>query len=351
MRITLNKMPRNNQGLQQVQTNAERLIANAQDREKANKQEVEINLKNYINYNYIGDLFVGNKPQRIRAIFDTGSTNIWILSKDCKSSRNIIKENLPFDSTQSSTLEVSDLACAVEFGSGKLSGIFVKDDIRIGGTGLEQEQLDGTSKHDVVLIKNQAFGLAKDEVVFDETFEAIVGLAFPQMSNSLEVGQPFFDSLIDQKLLHMNVFAFYMSVSKKDQSELIFGWIDESKYTGNIVWHPVINQFFWQLQLDDVLYNNKSIGYCKKRKCSITPDSGTSTITFPKRAFEKIKQLIPDQKNCRDINDFGQLTKDMFIVGDTFMSYYYSIFNRENNTVGLAKALHQYPIDESGLFD
>ena len=30
----------------------------------------------------------------------------------------------------------------------------------------------------------------------------------------------------------------------------------------------------------------------------------------------------------------------MFIVGDTFMSYYYTIFNRDNNTVGLAKAHH-----------
>ena len=32
------------------------------------------------------------------------------------------------------------------------------------------------------------------------------------------------------------------------------------------------------------------------------------------------------------------LSKDMFLVGDIFMRKYYSIFDRENNRVGLATA-------------
>lgn len=30
---------------------------------------------------YISEMYVGNPPQKIRALFDTGSTNTWILNK------------------------------------------------------------------------------------------------------------------------------------------------------------------------------------------------------------------------------------------------------------------------------
>jgi len=38
----------------------------------------------------------------------------------------------------------------------------------------------------------------------------------------------------------------------------------------------------------------------------------------------------------------------MFIVGDTFMSLYYTVFSRDDNTVGLAKAVHIGNEDNSG---
>ena len=34
------------------------------------------------------------------------------------------------------------------------------------------------------------------------------------------------------------------------------------------------------------------------------------------------------------------LEKDMFLVGDLFMRKYYSVFDRQNDRVGLAKAVH-----------
>ena len=30
---------------------------------------------------YISEIFVGNPPQKLRALFDTGSTNTWVLNK------------------------------------------------------------------------------------------------------------------------------------------------------------------------------------------------------------------------------------------------------------------------------
>lgn len=45
-----------------------------------------LHLNNHIDYSYTADIYVGNKPpQKIRALFDTGSSNTWILNKNVQS--------------------------------------------------------------------------------------------------------------------------------------------------------------------------------------------------------------------------------------------------------------------------
>ena len=63
------------------------------------------------------------------------------------------------------------------------------------------------------------------------------------------------DSMMAQGLLDKNLFAFFMAVNEHEQSELLFGTYDTTKFTGDIVWHPVINKLFFSLKLDDVKLN------------------------------------------------------------------------------------------------
>lgn len=107
--------------------------------------------------------------------------------------------------------------------------------------------------HNKLTVKNQAFGLITSESVLDDTFDCICGLAYPTMANTGSInGTPLFDTMMQQKILHNNVFAFYMSLCKEEKSELVFGWYDETKFTGTMTWHPVVFKFFWSLQLDDI---------------------------------------------------------------------------------------------------
>jgi len=51
---------------------------------------------------YVSDMYVGNPPQKVRGLFDTGSTNTWVLNKKVKLPHNIEKE-FSFDDKSSKT--------------------------------------------------------------------------------------------------------------------------------------------------------------------------------------------------------------------------------------------------------
>lgn len=105
------------------------------------------------------------------------------------------------------------------------------------------------------------FGLVTEENVFGSSFDAIFGLAYPSMA---EPGlTPFFDTMMEQDLVDEDIFAFYMSMNPLvDDSELTFGSYDTARIDGDITWHPVIDQLFWSLNLEDVKIGNQSIGVC-----------------------------------------------------------------------------------------
>jgi cathepsin D len=176
--------------------------------------------------------------------------------------------------------------------------------------------------------------------------------------------------LIDNKLIEKNLFAFYFSFNpKKEQSELTLGFYDKNRFTGSLSWHKVTSANFFVLELQDVRLGNKSLGLCDDKKCSITPDTGTTDVTFPRWAIDQLaddphfskgysclnskdlpalvfvlsngKEYTLPPKHWIDredqvcsskidpltISDYGN--KNMFIIGSTFMQLYYTVFDRD----------------------
>ena len=83
---------------------------------------VRENLNNNQNIFYMGDLFFGNPPQKIRAIFDTGSANPWVISKNARTENS-------FDTSKSTTFvePAKKEWTNISFGSGTLKGYFATD--------------------------------------------------------------------------------------------------------------------------------------------------------------------------------------------------------------------------------
>jgi len=147
-------------------------------------------------------MYIGTPPQKVRGLFDTGSTNTWILNKNTKLAQGKEKE-FSYNDTASTTRKKTEQKAIIQFGSGALGGHFYTDDLRLGSC-------DSKSSGQIH-IKNQKFGnVEKQKTIFTgNNFEAIVGMAYPELAEKNV--KPVFDEMMDQKLLKNNLFAFYLT--------------------------------------------------------------------------------------------------------------------------------------------
>ena len=92
------------------------------------------------------------------------------------------------------------------------------------------------------------------------------------------------------------MFAFFLTFNpQQEESELTLGYYDESRFVpDSLHWHDVTHSVFFALELVDVRLGNKSLNLCGptstlNKKCTITPDSGTSYMTVPDWAFKQME--------------------------------------------------------------
>ena len=258
------------------------------------KVKVREPLKNLSNLSYIGELYIGSgdKPSKIRAIFDTGSANPWILSKEGDKSGG---SNSSYDPDLSPTFwepaEDKKQKVQITFGSGFINGYFVKDQVMMGDPKDASKQL---------VVEDWTFGMVTKHEVFNENFDALIGMAYPAFAEPNVT--PFFDALMDSKKLADDVFSFYLSYNPDEGSEMLLGGWDATKFTGDIIWHDMMDpKLFWTIKLDDVKVGGVSTGFCTKEgaNCLVCPDSGTSLATFPKGHFEHFQTTFGrDNMSC-----------------------------------------------------
>jgi phytepsin len=73
------------------------------------------------------------------------------------------------------------------------------------------------------------------------------------------------------------------------KSDMTFGYYDKAKYEGNIHWNDIKYKYMFGVKMDDIKIGGKSTGVCSDGKeCLITFDSGTSLMSMPKYAVEKL---------------------------------------------------------------
>lgn len=102
--------------------------------------------------------------------------------------------------------------------------------------------------------------------------------------------------MIDQKLLDEPVFAFYLSSSDSGQeSEVVFGGVDESHYSGKITKIPLRRKAYWEVDLDAISFGDET---AELDKTGAILDTGTSLIALPSTFAELLNKEMGAKKVC-----------------------------------------------------
>ncbi|XP_010829174.1 PREDICTED: chymosin [Bison bison bison] len=316
-------------------------------------------LTNYLDSQYFGKIYLGTPPQEFTVLFDTGSSDFWVPSIYCKS--NACKNHQRFDPRKSSTFQNLGKPLSIHYGTGSMQGILGYDTVTVSNI-VDIQQTVGLSTQE----PGDVFTYAE--------FDGILGMAYPSLASEYSI--PVFDNMMNRHLVAQDLFSVYMDRNGQE-SMLTLGAIDPSYYTGSLHWVPVTVQQYWQFTVDSVTISGVVVA-CEGG-CQAILDTGTSKLVGPSSDILNIQQAIGATQNqygefdidCDNLSymptvvfeingkmypltpsaytsqDQGFCTSGFqsenrsqkWILGDVFIREYYSIFDRANNLVGLAKAI------------
>ena len=234
----------------------------------------EIDLENYLDAQYYGEIALGSPPQYFNVIFDTGSSNLWVPSQQCSYYSIACWLHNRYDSSRSTTYEEDGREFSIEYGSGSLNGFFSKDVLELGG----------------LKVPGQVFAEAVNEPSLSfvtASFDGIMGMGFPEIAVGKVV--PPFQNLLKAYPDMEPVFSFWLNRDEDDPDhggELVLGGTNPDHYKGKHTWAPVTRRGFWQFKVD-----NMDFGVCKGG-CQAIADTGTSLLAGPSDEVARLNNAI-----------------------------------------------------------
>mmetsp|Transcript_48375 Transcript_48375/g.124884 ORF Transcript_48375/g.124884 Transcript_48375/m.124884 type:complete len:419 (+) Transcript_48375:123-1379(+) len=324
---------------------------------------------------YYGQVSIGSPPQTFLVVFDTGSGNLLLPSKEC--SDEACTGHKRYDAALSATaLQIAyadqpttpvaqdgtrDIV-TITFGTGEMSGVYVRDNICLGMGNI-------CCKANFVAATDES-----DEPFSLVPFDGIFGLSLPQMAE----GPAFsiLDQLVEAGVLNQPLFGVFFG-NEGEESEITFGEVKQSQLASEVFWSPVTTPGYWQVQMSDVMLAKAPLGLCSgESKCQVAVDTGTSLLAGPSDVVAMLVEKLAVASDCSNLDSLpdlqfvvsghvmslaaedyvaqnggtctlGLMALDippprgpLFIFGDPFLRKYYTAYDRKNLRVGFALARH-----------
>jgi hypothetical protein len=323
---------------------------------------VKVPIDDFENAQFYGSISVGTPPQKFEVVFDTGSSNLWVASKECTQIACVLKPR--YDHTKSSTYTKNGTVFNIQYGSGPVSGFLSYDNVMVGS--------DTVTKVEFAEITDVK-GLGPAFLV--GKFDGILGMAFETIS--VDGLPPVFRLMLNQGLIKQPLFAFYLPSTSGAMGELIIGDTDSSHYSGELQYVPLSAETYWEVKLDSMKVGNATATVSKA-----ILDTGTSLLAAPTTFVEEVARavgakpvtsgeysvdcsaratmpnvevvlngqtytLTPDEyvlsvEGVECILGFAGIdvpppAGPLVILGDVFIRTYYTVFDYGNKRLGFAK--------------
>jgi len=324
---------------------------------------------------YYGQVSVGSPPQTFLVVYDTGSGNLLLPSRECSS--EACTNHKRFDAGLSATAMQIAFAeqpttpvgqdgtrdvVTITFGTGEMSGVYIRDNVCLG-------QGSVCCKANFVAATEES-----DEPFSLVPFDGILGLSLPQMAEGPAFSMV--DRMVESGVLKQSLFGVFFG-NDGEESEITFGEMRQDRMAGELYWAPVTEQGYWQVEMRDVLLDKDPLGLCSgKDRCKVAVDTGTSLLAGPSDVVDMLIEKLAVAEDCSNFNELptigfvvgdnilrlepedyvsqnggsctlGLMSLDippprgpLFIFGDPFLRKYYTVYDRANVRVGFAVAKH-----------
>ncbi|EPS93454.1 hypothetical protein FOMPIDRAFT_147447 [Fomitopsis schrenkii] len=306
-----------------------------------------------------GTISIGTPAQNFLIDFDTGSSDLWVPSKNC--TQTACSRKHTYSSANSSTSAMQSGTFSIEYGDRSTSsGPIFTDTVAVAGIKSTAQTFSA--------VTSLSSSFASDPM------DGILGMAFQKLSSLAH--PPFVNQAKAQGSIKSAVFGMKLA---KTGSELYIGGTDAALYEGAVESHAVTGSGFWQIGGASAIMGNKTTisGF------QTVIDSGTTIMYGPLDAVKTFYGSVPnssvfDTQNgfyqfpCNAVpqlafnwggktwnvsaanfnlgktsntseycvgalagQDFG-VGDNVWLLGDSFMKNVYSVFSFDQNTVGFA---------------
>nr|Q18DC9.1 RecName: Full=Renin; AltName: Full=Angiotensinogenase; AltName: Full=Renin-like aspartic protease; AltName: Full=Renin-like aspartic protease EOC51; AltName: Full=SVAP EOC51; AltName: Full=Snake venom aspartic protease EOC51; Flags: Precursor [Echis ocellatus]CAJ55260.1 renin-like aspartic protease [Echis ocellatus] len=369
-RISLKKMPSIRETLQEMGMKVADVLPSLKHRisyldEGLHNKTASTILTNFRDTQYYGEISIGTPAQIFKVVFDTGSSNLWVPSRQCSPLYSACVSHNRYDSSESSTYKPKGTKITLTYAQGYIKGFFSQDIVRVA---------------DIPIIQffTEAIALPSIPFIFAR-FDGVLGMGYPKQAIGGVI--PVFDNIMSEKVLSENVFSVYYSRHSESNTggEIILGGSDPSHYTGDFHYVSTSREGYWHVDLKGVSIENKIV-LCHDG-CTATIDTGTSFISGPASSISVLMETIGATLSdgdyvidCKKINllpditfHLGDMTYSLssstyvlkfsdetectvafmavdippplgplWLLGATFIKQYYIEFDRQNNRIGFA---------------
>lgn len=247
------------------------------DRTLAKREGVPVDIKNW-GYNYVAEFEFGSEKKVLSVLIDTGSLDLWI--KDTSVGGT-------FDPTQSTSLTNLSKPFLVGYISSGVTGYWVKDDVVVGDTKVEQLQ----------------FGLA-DKLGYESGANGILGLWYGDKNYST---LPY--ALKEQGIVAKAGYSIFMNEKDAPSGTILFGAVDKAKYEGELVTVPIEGGVLVPIDLISINGQNNSTPF------RANADTGWSLTTLLDEQYEVVYAEL-EKVTTGELDPSGDF--ELVIAGKTF---------------------------------
>lgn len=275
-------------------------------------------LENHQNTQYVGEFEIGG--QKMKAIYDTGSFEILVLSTRCD--QCVVKA---YDRHKSDHYHKNGTLVRHVFGSGPTVSMQGSDDVQVGSMVAKDQIIWEIVEHNIRVLDHAAF-------------QAIVGIGPGKAPTNNQ----------DTLVMSLGIDVFSVCLEKPAHSP---GWLiwgeppsgdDYHLDRGEFLEVPVVGKLHWGANMTSLRgMEDGSEGdpvFCKGMGCAAIIDSGTSLLAVPSDMLEALSPVVGHiQEDCSNLDELPTLR---FNLGDEVFSLppraYIMKINKTVSTSGYA---------------